>query len=75
MRGVLQGHPRLVKALSDTFSPMYGRTIDPNEEVLISVGAYGALFSAVQGLVNPGDEVLCNCQHVLLYNCNKHFYG
>ena len=34
------------------------------DEVLITVGAYGALYSAVQGLINPGDEVSFG---VLLY--------
>ena len=53
----LQGNPHLVKALSETYSPLFGRNIDMNEEILCSVGAYGALFCAVQGLVNPGDEV------------------
>lgn len=47
-----------MKALSDTFSPIQGRKIDPNTEIVVTVGAYGSLFCAVQGLVNPGDEVL-----------------
>lgn len=52
------GHPRLVKAIADTYSSVHGRKIDMNEEVLCTVGAYGSLFCAVQGLVNPGDEVI-----------------
>ena len=57
--GVLfvQGHPRLVKALANTFSPLMSHDIDAMNEVIITVGAYGSLFCAVQGLVNPGDEV------------------
>ena len=46
-----------MKALSDTFSPIMGRPIDALNEMLVSVGGYGALFCCVQGLVNPGDEV------------------
>ncbi|CAH1786885.1 unnamed protein product [Owenia fusiformis] len=52
------GHPRLVNALAKTFSPMYGREIDPMTETCVTVGAYGSLYAAIQGLVNPGDEVI-----------------
>jgi len=53
----MQGHPRLVKALSDIYSPLFGRNIDMCEEILCTVGAFGSLFCAVQSLVNPDDEV------------------
>ena len=53
----LQGHPRLVHALAALYSPLIGQQVDPNDEILVSVGAYGALFCCVQGLINPGDEV------------------
>ena len=54
----MQGHPRLVKALSETYSLLFGRNINMNQEILCTVGAYRSLFCAVQGLVNPGDEVI-----------------
>ncbi|VDI48687.1 kynurenine---oxoglutarate transaminase / cysteine-S-conjugate beta-lyase / glutamine--- [Mytilus galloprovincialis] len=53
-----QGHPRLVNVLAKLYSPLIGRTLDPMNNVTVSVGAYGVLFCAVQGLVNPGDEVV-----------------
>lgn len=53
----LQGHPRLVNALAKLYSPLIGQEIDPMTNTLVSVGAYGALFSTIQGLINPGDEV------------------
>jgi len=41
---------------------LYGKLvntqIDPMSEVLITPGAYGALFYAIMSNVGPGDEVL-----------------
>lgn len=37
---------------------MIGRTINPFTEVLISGGAYGALFCTIMSCINPGDEVI-----------------
>lgn len=52
------GHPHLVKTLAQLYGPVMGREIDPMSEVMVSVGAFGILFSTIQGLVNPGDEVI-----------------
>ncbi|XP_037512203.1 kynurenine aminotransferase-like [Rhipicephalus sanguineus] len=52
------GHPRLVEALAKMYSRLTRRHINPQEEVLVTAGAYEALFTAFQGLVNPGDEVI-----------------
>ncbi|KAK1787295.1 hypothetical protein P4O66_002802 [Electrophorus voltai] len=55
---VLQGYPRLVKIIAKFFGRIMGREIDPMEEVLITVGAYHALFCTFQALVDEGDEVI-----------------
>jgi kynurenine aminotransferase len=34
-----RGRPRLLKALSDAYSPHWGRKLDPNTEITITTGA------------------------------------
>ncbi|KAI4816597.1 hypothetical protein KUCAC02_008920 [Chaenocephalus aceratus] len=52
------GHPRLVQSLATFFSRVTGHEIDPLEDVLVTVGAYQALFCAFQALIDEGDEVI-----------------
>ncbi|KAK8758021.1 hypothetical protein V5799_004349 [Amblyomma americanum] len=52
------GHVRLVNALARMYSLLTERDIDPLNEILVTVGAHGALHDTFQGLVNPGDEVI-----------------
>ena len=52
------GHPRLVHALAQVYSPLFGRTLDPMQEIVVTVGATEGIFATVQALVNPGDEVI-----------------
>ncbi|CAH8429941.1 unnamed protein product [Schistosoma turkestanicum] len=40
----------------NSFEP--DREIDPLKEIIITVGAYGSLFTAISALINPGDEVI-----------------
>ena len=55
-----KGHPRLVNVISRLYDTFLQRkkAIDPFEEVLITVGAYGALYCSIMGNVNDGDEVI-----------------
>lgn len=55
---IYQGHPRLVNALSKLYSQILGRDINSQTEILVTAGAYEALFSAISGHTSPGDEVI-----------------
>lgn len=52
------GHPRLVNALAQVYSPLFERTLDPMSEIVATVGATEGIFAAIQALVDPGDEVI-----------------
>lgn len=54
------GHPRLVKALVKYYKDFRSFNLleNPNEQVIVTVGAYEALFASIMAFVNPGDEVL-----------------
>ncbi|XP_055455759.1 kynurenine--oxoglutarate transaminase 1 isoform X2 [Psammomys obesus] len=52
------GYPPLTKILASFFGKLLGQELDPLKNVLVTVGAYGALFSAFQALVDEGDEVI-----------------
>lgn len=48
----------MVEALAKHYGPLVGRTIDPINEVTISVGASEAIFAIMQSMLNEGDEVV-----------------
>lgn len=48
----------MVQAISRLYGQLINRPIDPKKEVLVTGGAYEALFCAINGLINPGDEVI-----------------
>ncbi|XP_013167245.1 PREDICTED: kynurenine--oxoglutarate transaminase 3 isoform X1 [Papilio xuthus] len=52
------GHPRLVQNIAKVYSPLIGRELDPFNEILVTSGAYEALYSAILGHVDDGDEVI-----------------
>lgn len=52
------GHPRLINVLAKLYSGLIGRELNPKSEVLTTLGAYEALYSAITGHVDDGDEVI-----------------
>ncbi|WP_435079526.1 pyridoxal phosphate-dependent aminotransferase [Halococcus sp. AFM35] len=52
------GRADLRTALAEKLATENGININPDEELLVTPGAMGALFTAMQVLFDPGDEVL-----------------
>lgn len=48
----------LARVLADDYSTRFQRTIDPLTEIATAVGCTNALYCALQGIINPGEEVL-----------------
>ncbi|KAK4189873.1 pyridoxal phosphate-dependent transferase [Podospora australis] len=53
-----KGRPRLLKALADAYSPLWGRQLDPNSEITVTTGANEGMLSAFMAFIEPGDEVI-----------------
>ncbi|KAF1746616.1 hypothetical protein GCK72_023073 [Caenorhabditis remanei] len=52
------GHPKLVEMLSKWYTTFYKVNVNALEDILITVGAYHALYYAFQAWINKGDEVI-----------------
>ena len=61
------GIPELREALAQKAFKEYGLKYDPSSEILITVGGTEAIFCALFGLINPGDEVLVPNPGFVLY--------
>jgi kynurenine aminotransferase len=53
-----KGRPRLLKALSDAYSPSFGRKLDPAKEITVTTGANEGMLSAFMAFIEQGDEVI-----------------
>ena len=54
----MPGVPKLRQAIAAKVERLYGRAVDEAREVTVCTGATEGLFSAIQALVRPGDEVI-----------------
>ena len=52
------GQPNLRRAIAAKMGQLYGISVDPQENVTVTHGATEAIFAAIFGLVDPGDEVI-----------------
>jgi aspartate/methionine/tyrosine aminotransferase len=53
------GHPGLSEEIARQYSPSFGRTIDPVNEVCNGVGATGIISNTLYSFIQPGDEMVC----------------
>lgn len=54
----MAGEPKLLEETARLVYESYGRDLDPKAEILITAGATQGIFTCIQALVEPGDEVL-----------------
>jgi methionine aminotransferase len=54
----MPGLPELRQAIADKTVRLQGRVVDVDNEVTVTTGATEGLFSAIQAIVRPGDEVI-----------------
>ncbi len=54
----MPGLPQLRECIARELSARHGIEVDPQDEVTITLGATEAIYSAMQALVAPGDEVI-----------------
>ena len=52
------GHAGLLDQIGGLIYKSYGRNLNTSEELLVTAGATQAIFTSIQALVNPGDEVI-----------------
>jgi aspartate/methionine/tyrosine aminotransferase len=52
------GNLKLVENLAKTYSPVFKRTLDPLNEILVGNGAVALLFNMITALIHPGDEMI-----------------
>ena len=54
----MPGSPSLLVEISHKISKHYGRTVNPEEELLVTAGATQAIFTAIQATIHRGDEAI-----------------
>jgi len=54
----LAGMPALRQSLASQAKNQWGKDVNPDTEITITVGATEAIYASIQALVDPGDEVI-----------------
>tara|TARA_B100000609_G_scaffold199686_1_gene206514 strand:- start:16965 stop:18164 length:1200 start_codon:yes stop_codon:yes gene_type:complete len=54
----LGGMPRLRQVLAQQAKKDWGRDVNANTEITVTIGATEGIYATIQALINPGDEVI-----------------
>ena len=54
----MAGYPPLISKIAKLTLQSYGRSVDPETEILVTTGATQGIFTAIQALVKNEDEVI-----------------
>tara|TARA_B100000508_G_scaffold140085_1_gene139982 strand:- start:71805 stop:72944 length:1140 start_codon:yes stop_codon:yes gene_type:complete len=54
----MPGDARLLQEVAQKIEKHYGRSINPEKELLITAGATQAIFTAIQAIIHKGDEAI-----------------
>src|SRR3954467_14637263 len=54
----MPGVPALLEQIALKLQRVYNAVVEPDREITITLGATEALYTAIQALVGPGDEVI-----------------
>ncbi len=54
----MAGLPDLLEGISELVEKQYQRKVNPQTNVLVTAGATQAIFTTIQALIHPGDEVI-----------------
>ena len=54
----MAGLPVLLDSIAELIEKQYKRKLDPSNEILVTAGATQAIYTAIQALVQSGDEVV-----------------
>lgn len=54
----MSGYPPLLEKIAELTQQSYQRRVNPKDEILITAGATQGIFTAIQALIYPNDEVV-----------------
>ncbi|KAL8794437.1 MAG: hypothetical protein Q9195_003024 [Heterodermia aff. obscurata] len=73
--GFVKGRVRFKNALADFYTPLHGRTLNPEKEIAITTGATAGILGTLMAFVEEGDEIIVIEPFFNLYEYLINFVG